>query len=140
MDESNTGWCNLTDAKYKDNMNRAIDAAKSSGAKVYFSFCPVDNTSFSEEIYNAYDGHSEIHFFAYERLIKDNYNFDGLLGNVATYIYHHEYFYDNAFHLNDYGRTLRTYDVYVDLCGVLGISSPKAIDAVGTSFEGCLFE
>lgn len=136
-DESNIGWCNLTDAKYKNNMNRAIDAAKSSGAKVYFSFCPVDNTSLAPEINS---GDSAAHFSGYERLIKDNYHFDGLLGTVGNYLYEHKYFYDNAFHLNDYGRTLRTYDVYVDLCDILGIASPKAIKAAGTSFDGCLFE
>ncbi len=129
-------WCDITDPYYKDNMNRAIASAKSGGARVYFTFCPVDGLKLSDE---AKAGGSE-HFAAYDKLILDNYDFDGLLGKSETYIYHHNYFYNNAFHLNDYGRTYRTYDMYRDLADLLGIEALKGVFDAGRDYEGCLFE
>ena len=62
------------------------------------------------------------------------------MGSSIDYVYNHEYFYDCAFHLNDYGRTLRTYQLYTDLCEILGITEKKGITDVGRDFNGCLFE
>ncbi len=132
-------WCDITDPYYKDNLNRAIRASRSGGAKVYFSFCPSDGLKLSEEVKA---GGSEW-LAAYERLIKDNYEFDGLFGRAEDYIYHHNYFYNNAFHLNDYGRTVHTYNMYLDFVKLLGISS-DIIKDIGTveesALEGCLFD
>ena len=55
-------------------------------------------------------------------------------------MYDHRYFYDCAFHLNDYGRTYRTYQMYVDICSVLGIDTPHGLYDCGNDFEGCVFE
>ncbi len=129
-------WCDITDSYYKDSMNRVITAARAAGAKIYFTFCPSDGLKLSDEVK---EGGSEW-LLAYDNMIIDNYLFDGLLGSSENYIYHHNYFYNNAFHLNDYGRTYRTYDMYRDLASLLGISEVKGIFEVGTSYEGCLFE
>ena len=129
-------WCDITEPYYKDNMNRAITAAKSGGAKVYFSYCPIDAMKLSAE---AKAGGYEW-FRAYDRFILDNYVFDGAVGKVENYIYHHKYFYNNAFHPNDYGRTYRTYSLYCDLAELLGVKSIKGVRDLGTEFEGCLFE
>ncbi len=129
-------WCDITDTRYKKNMNRAITAAKAGGAKVLFTFCPSDALKLSEDA----KAGGAAHFSAYDKFIIDNYAFDGLLGKTETYIYHHNYFYNNAFHLNDYGRTYRTYDMYCDLAALLGKSSVKGIRDEGVKFEGCLFE
>ena len=129
-------WCSLTDSKYKDGMNRAITAAKSSGAKVYFSFAPAD----ADKIYSQAKADISSWCTAYDTLIKNTYVFDGIVGSSKNYIYDHVYFYNNAFHPNDYGRTWRTYTLYTDLCTLFGITSVKHYNAVGTDFEGCLFE
>lgn len=129
-------WCDMLDAKYKDNLNRAILSAKESGARVYFSYCPMDAAALSEEI----KANGTEWFATYEKMIADNYVFDGAVGSVSGYVYHHKYFYDNAFHPNDYGRAYRTYTLYRDLCAVLGKSAVNGIFDVGTDFEGCLFE
>ncbi len=129
-------WCDITDPYYRDNMNRAIRAAKAGGAKVYFTFCPVDGLKLSDE---AKAGGSAW-FAAYDSLILNNYVFDGLLGKTENYIYNHQYFYNNAFHLNDYGRTYRTYDMYLDLAELLGIEQVHKVREFGVNFEGCLFE
>ena len=128
-------WCSLTDEIFVKNMNRAINAAKSSGAKVYFSFCPADSDKLSDEAKANLDAHCK----AYDRLILDTYDFDGVLGTSSSYIYEHKYFYNNAFHLNDYGRTYHTYNLYTDLCDLIELDKCGMKDA-GTSFEGCLFE
>ena len=73
---------------------------------------------------------------------EDTYAFDGILGGAKDYIFHHEYFYDNAFHPNDYGRTFRTYQVYKDLCAVLGAQKLNPIFYVGFDgdIDGCRME
>ena len=133
-DPNNITWCSFTDAYFADQMNRAIALAKSSGAKVYFAFCPADANALV-------DGADTLAaLLAYDELIENTYVFDGLIGSSAGYVYSHEYFYDCAFHLNDTGRTYRTYQMYLDLCDKLGVESVKGYTSVGTDFDGCTFE
>lgn len=133
-DPDNVTWASVTDAYYADVMNMAIARAKASGAGVYFGFCPVD----AEALVEGADALAWIQ--AYDRMIDDTYDFDGRIGSAYNYIFDHSYFYDCAFHPNDYGRTYRTYRLYVDLCEKLGIGSVKNLRDEGTDFEGCLFE
>lgn len=127
-------WAKVTDEKYKSLMNKAIDRAKSSGADVLFTFAPADSTKLAEGADNAE------WLLAYENMISDTYNFDGLLGSAKDYVYSHKYLYNCAFHLNDYGRTYRTYMMYKDLCDYLEITDVNGIYDCGTEFSGCLFE
>lgn len=152
-DQTNESWCNIDDPYYVSNMNRAILAAKSTGAKVYFSFSPADSSRLCAEALADIDSWCA----AYESFISDTYAFDGLLGHAKDYIMHHEYFYDNAFHPNDYGRTYRTYQVYKDLCVLFGknevhpvyhvdMSAPELsgvsslLVALEILYSGCRFE
>lgn len=133
-DESNITWATITDAYYADNLNRAIYLAKSSGASVYFAFAPVD----ADKLVGGAEASSWM--AEYERLIMETYSFGGLLGSCQSYVFAHEYFYDCAYHLNDYGRTYRTWRVYLDLVPLLGVDGDVGFTEVGTGFEGCLFE
>ena len=133
-DPNNVTWCSFTEERFVMLMNHAINKAKSSGAKVYFGFCPVDASKLVAEANNPEA------FAEYDRLILDTFTFDGIVGNSINYAYAHTYLYDNAFHLNDVGRTYRTYRVYLDLCYILGITDVNGFTAVGTNFEGCIFE
>ncbi len=128
---SNT-WTDFT--MYNYEVNRAIALIKETGATVTFGFAPVDADDVVPEAQN------KEWLSAYDKLILDYYDFDALLGSSADYVFAHTYFYDCAYHVNDYGRTYRTYQMYLDLCELLGIKDVKAIDAVGTNFKGCLFE
>ena len=133
-DPNNKTWCSFTDPYYADQMNRAIALAKKSGAKVYFGFCPSDANAIVE-------GKDTVAALAsYDKLITDTYEFDGLIGTCANYVFDHTYFYDCAFHLNDTGRTYRTYRMYLDLASVLGILDLNTYTSVGTDFDGCTFE
>ncbi len=133
LDPNNITWCKITDPYYRDTVNRAVTAAKAGGARVYFSFCPVEGDKLVA-------GANTVGWLgAYDALIDSTYVFDGRVGASADYIFASEYFYDNAFHLNDYGRTYRTYQLYRDLCAIFG-DSPRAMNAEGTDFDGCLFD
>ncbi len=133
-DPGNETWASILSSPYKGNVNRAIASAKLSGAKVYFTFCPVDADSIFDEC------RSKKHLEKYDEMMRSNFNFDGVLGKSANYVYAHEYFYDCAFHLNDTGRTLRTYRMYTDLCDLLG-KTPRGFLSEGTTaFGGCVFE
>ena len=133
-DPNNKTWCSFTDPYYADQMNRAIALAKKSGAKVYFGFCPSDANAIVEGKDTA------AALASYDKLITDTYEFDGLIGACANYVFDHTYFYDCAFHLNDTGRTYRTYRMYLDLASVLGILDLNTYTSVGTDFDGCTFE
>ena len=133
-DPNNKTWESIDSERLSSEMNRVIAKAKSSGAKVYFSFCPVDK----DKLVQGAD--SPQWLAAYDALFKSTYCFDGVIGHSGDYIFEHKYFYDNAFHLNDVGRSIRTYTLYVDICKTLGITDIKGYLSVGTDFEGCIFE
>ena len=134
QDSANPYWANLSNEVFTKLVNHAIAAAKSSGAKVVFGYCPVDEDDMIAEAKN------EKWLSDYEKLIASLYNFDAALGNAKSYIYDHKYVYDSAFHLNDYGRPYRTYTLYCDIIKYLKLGTPKEMLSCGTSFEGCIFE
>ena len=132
-DLSNPTWCSFTDPYLKDSLNRAIECAKRSGAGVYFAFCPTD----SGELVRGADSFS--HIFAYDELIAETFDFDGVFGSALDSIYKHGYFYDNAFHLNDKGRAYNTYRIYLTLSELIGFDA-LGFTSLGTDFDGCIFE
>jgi len=129
-------WCSATEEKYLKNMNRAIDSAKSSGAKVYFTFAPMDYNALAEEVKYNISAWCD----SYEYFLTSNYSFDGLLGKPERYILNHKYFYNNAYHPNNYGRVYRTYQMYLDLCPLLGVKNPYKVLDKALYFDGCLYE
>ena len=134
-DPNDNNWCDFTDAEYKDAMNAVFRSIKASGAQVYFSFAPVNESALAE------GAKSAAALSAYDELILNTYyELDGIVGHSIDYVFNHEYFYDCAFHLNDYGRVYRTYQLYLDLAEILGIEEPLGIRGAGVSFEGCIFE
>lgn len=133
-DPSNPTWTSIDRPELVWQMNMAIGKAQASGARVYFGFCPVDAAEVVPEAQNPE------WFAAYDKLIDDLYCFDGSLGSCADYTYASKYFYDCAFHVNDYGRVYRTYMLYADICAAIGITQSNGIYSVGTDFDGCLFE
>ena len=131
-DPGNVTWQSIDEPYLVYNMQRSIKSAQSSGAKVYFSFCPADADKLVPEAKNLE------WLLAYDEMIADLYCFDGVLGSCVNYIFAHQYFYDCAFHPNDLGRTYRTYQVYSDLCDLLG-KQKRMYFSVGEDFEGCIF-
>lgn len=133
-DKNNPTWTSINRPELVEQMNMAISKAKSSGASVYFGFAPADADKLVEEAKNTE------WLLEYDRLILDLYSFDGILGSCMDYIFNHAYAYDCAFHVNDYGRTYRTYILYTHIAEKLGITKINGIYSVGLEFDGCLFE
>ena len=133
-DPDNPTWTSIDRPELVLQMNMAIGKAQSSGAAVYFGFAPSDADKLVDEAKNI------DHLKAYDQLILDLYSFDGILGSCADYVYNHEYAYDCAFHLNNYGRTYRTYTLYTHIAEKVGIADINGIYSVGTEYRGCLFE
>ena len=133
-DPNNPTWTSIDRPELVAQMNMAISKAQATGAKVYFGFAPADADKLVDAAKNV------DWLLAYDKLIDDLYCFDGRLGSCIDYIFNHNYAYDCAFHVNNYGRTWRTYQVYEDLCAKLGITDVKNVDGAGTDFKGCLFE
>ena len=132
------GNASLLDEKYVRNLNALIAIAHENGAKVYNGFPPIVDRSVDPKIRENID---EV-IATYEAGIMEAYDFDGLLGTAKDYIFHTIYFYDSAYHPNNYGKTYRTYQVYVDLCEILGITDINGYYDVGTKddFFATLFE
>ena len=139
-DPNNITWCSVNEGELLLQMNRAITAAKTSGAKICFSFCPVDGTRVVSQALLPNGALNPEWLDDYEKILTEDFAFDAVIGNVENYVYAHEYFYDNAFHLNDYGRVLRTYQLYRDVAAFAGISHVVGIHSKGVEFDGCMFE
>ena len=133
-DPENVTWTSMDREDLVAMMNYAIGKAQSSGAKVYFGFCPVDANALVD------GAKSAEWLLEYDELIKELYSFDGIVGSSISYVYDHKYFYDCAFHLNDYGRTYRTYQLYTDIAKILELKRVKGLYDAGTDFTGCKFE
>ena len=140
----NPTWCSFTELKYADQVNRMIREINATGAMTCFSYAPVDGTGVPGSSFgvipevkaNAADWLS-----VYDALIRETYyEYDAYVGCAANYIFHHNYFFDSAYHLNNYGRALWTYQLYTDLCIELGIDDVNGYLECGTEFEGCMFE
>ena len=140
----NVTWCDFNDPKYADEVNRMLREIKGTGAKVYFAFAPVDGVGVSGSEWGVIPevkADAKNWLTAYDKLVADTYTeLDGLVGSSMDYIYHHNYFYDNVYHLNNYGRALRTYQFYIDMGSILGITDTVGYTELGTNFKGCLFE
>jgi hypothetical protein len=132
-DPNNTTWISIDTPERVAQLNMAINKARSSGAKVYFGFAPADEYA----VVDAAKNREWIE--AYEQLITDIYDFDANLGRLESYIMDHKYFYDCAFHCNDYGRAYRTYQMYLDLSDLLGIEGDRKSFFIG-NYAGCQFE
>lgn len=140
----NETWCDLNDPRYVESLNRMLREVKSSGAKAYFAFVPVDGTGKPGSDWGVIpeakaDPANWIP--KYDALIESTFvELDGIIGRSIDYIYHHNYFYDSAYHLNNWGRPIRTYQFYVDFCKEMGIAEIAGYLDRGTDFYGCLFE
>ena len=139
-DPNNVTWCSINDERLASQMNRAIASAKAGGARVCFGFCPVDGSAVVSQALLPDGSLNPAWLDAYENMLTTTFDFDALIGNVESYVFAHEYFYDNAFHLNDYGRVLRTYQLYLDVAAFVGMTDTVGIHSVGTDFSGCKFE
>ena len=120
---------------HRDFVCEVIGQIKNTGARVYFAFCSMDAGALTASAKTP-----EVQA-TYERMIRQTFGIE-TLGTVSSYIYETRYLYranESSYHLNDYGRAINTYRLYVDLCEKLSLT-PKGYLSLGTDFDGCNFK
>ena len=101
----------LNDAFF-DYVNEYYEGVKAKGAKMYFSFCSLNEKALSEDCTK-----EKIDEFYNELRKKIDFP---LLGNPHDYIMDYEWFYDTNVHLNTMGMIVRTVGMLNDLKMELG--------------------
>ena len=106
------GWFRFNEtvipSEYIPNLNRIINRAANTGAKILFSYPPhnknnIEQSSLNDKAYNAYNA-----------WIAKTVNCK-LISDVRNYIYKGEYFANTDYHLNTIGRELHTRQLAKDL-------------------------
>lgn len=105
--------------EFCDYLNEYIAKCEAKGAKVCFSFCPVNRLALSSGSIAGKDG--------FVKMLEDNINCE-FISSIDDYIINEAYFYDTNFHLNDVGVELRTKRLTRDLRLAYQIPT-SAIDA-----------
>lgn len=90
-----------------DYLARYAEKLRARGAKVYFSFCPMNEAACDKE------GRSE-QISAYYEYLGDALRVD-ILGNPEKRLMDSEWFYDSNFHLNDQGAIYYTLQLAQDI-------------------------
>ncbi|MEG1608728.1 MAG: leucine-rich repeat protein [Clostridia bacterium] len=106
--------------------NKYASYAKMQGAKLFWSFPPVNKLGLAEDNLAK---RTELYFF-----IKNNFKAN-VISNIEDYIMDPGYFYDSNFHLNDSGVVARTVKLIGDINRVLGVST--AINVKIPNPSGC---
>lgn len=100
------------DHDFIDYVNDYVKFAEKKGAKVLFSFAPMNEDAVAEDI-TLEDIESFTNYIDYAIDAE-------LISNPNDYIYLSGYFYDSNFHLNDAGAMMHTANLAKDIAAALG--------------------
>jgi len=103
---------------FLEYLNEYIAFCKGRGAKVAFSFSPMNELALAE-------GVTDESLAAFSDYLEDRLDCD-VISKIEHRVYSPGYFYDTNFHLNDSGVRLHTVNLAYDILLELGI--PKYID------------
>ena len=103
-----------------DYVNEYVAKAEKKGAKVFYSFPPINASAVPAEV-------TEDTLFEYYRFISENLDCP-VISNINDYIIEEDYFYDSNFHLNDAGVVLRTANLIADINRELGVTKVVSIE------------
>ena len=103
---------------FVDYVNDYISYCERRGAKVYFSWCPMNSLAVVNE--------DEESVLAFEKYMKENINAT-FISSIEDYILPPEYFYDTNFHMNDAGMIRHSVNLTKDLLFEFGI--PRLVEA-----------
>ena len=123
----------IVDQDYIDYVNDYIAYCENHGAKVYFSFPPMDALAVQQDA----EGILE-----YATFIRENFHCP-LISNITDYIMAPGYFYDTNYHVTDRGVIEHTAHLIQDLQNVIGdgslvelvIPAPPVAEFAGASGE-----
>ncbi|MBR5448439.1 MAG: hypothetical protein IKV43_00485 [Clostridia bacterium] len=93
--------------EFCDYLNMYIAKLKLKGAKVYFSYCPINEMALTENTTDATKAE-------FVKRLEESINCD-FISDIDDYILDAGYFFDTNFHLNDAGVTVRTGRLAKDL-------------------------
>jgi len=110
----------IVDPDFLDYLNDYIDRAEHKGAKVYFTFCPMNKSALDK----ATTAESIEAFYSY---LDESLHCD-VISNPNDAIMDEGYFYDTNYHLNDAGVVVHTSLVTADLLRVLGKDGQAVIE------------
>ncbi len=102
---------------FVDYLNEYIRRCRMRGAKVYFSFCPMNELAVGEQ-------YTSEQLRAFERMLDDKIDCD-VISYVDDYILDAGYFFDSNFHLNDTGVKYRTLTLAKDI--LIAEENPRLI-------------
>ncbi len=106
----------MIDEAFIDYVNEYTAYAEAKGAKVYLSFCPMNENALPLDI--------ELEdLTAYTDFLTERFDCE-VLGDPNNMIYQGGYFYDSNFHLNSAGAILHTATLARDLAPFAGLTAP----------------
>lgn len=110
----------IVDDSFIDYVNGYIDRMENKGAKVYYSFPPINESSLAPDT-------DEESIFAFFDFLSRSLDCE-IITNPNDCILEKGYFYDSNFHLNDSGVIVRTATMIADLYRALGIPKTFSIE------------
>ena len=106
--------------EFIDYVNSYVEYAKKKGARVLFSFAPMNFDAISADV--TAEQVEEFTTFISENLDTE------LISDPNTYMYESGYFYDSNFHLNDAGTVYHTYNLACDIATACEMEILKEFD------------
>ncbi len=100
----------IISADFIDYVNEYVDYAKEKGARVLFSFAPMNFDAISADT-------TVEQVEAFANFIYENFKTE-LISDPNMYMYESGYFYDSNFHLNEAGMVYHTYNLACDIATV----------------------
>lgn len=110
----------IVDLEFANYFNAYCQRLEKKGVKVYFSFCPVNELSVSEDT-------TDDSIRAFEDYIASKFNCP-IISRLSDYLMEWGYFYDTNLHLNDAGIIARTNLLVRDLRAAIGNDDRFTID------------
>ena len=104
-------------------VNEYVEYAESKGAKVYFSFAPMNMDAVlldkTLEEFEAFDK-LEADIASFKAYVDENFDAK-VISDPGMYLYDSGYFYDSNFHLNDAGAVMHTANLASDIAAAEGV-------------------
>ena len=101
----------IVSREFIDYVNEYVESANKKGAKVLFSFAPMNMDALSADV--------TLEMIAeFESFIAENFASE-LISDPNAYIYESGYFYDSNFHLNNAGAVMHTANLAHDIADAL---------------------
>lgn len=119
----NLGSLQISDA-FSEEVIEFHNEAEKKGAKVYYSFCPVDASSVA--LSDTEDATLESDLLAYYTNCFEAFGCR-IISEPSKYVMESGWFYDSNFHLNEAGSKLRTKYLAEDILAELGCFTDAAI-------------